>query len=223
MVTSAASLSSTQVMVISPKKSVSEVVLVRSYLRDIGRVPLLTNQQEMTLGRQVQDLMALEKLENELKANKGEEITPEEFANASIEDIYGDEIIDAYERKVTSFESIVLINRGNNKFDVQKLPPLAQSIPILTSDVYDINNDGYEDIIVAGNIYNTEVETPRLDNQFALVLISDKNRNYNVSGPDKSGLYLSGNTKSIKIIGDESPKLLVANNNSDLEVFELNK
>ena len=101
--------------------------------------------------------------------------TFEEFANASIEDIYGDEIIDAYERKVTSFESIVLIN-SNNKFDVQKLPPLAQSIPILTSDVYDINN-GYEDIIVA-NIYNTEVETPRLDNQFALVLISDKNRNY---------------------------------------------
>ena len=149
--------------------------------------------------------------------------TFEEFANASIEDIYGDEIIDAYERKVTSFESIVLINRGNNKFDVQKLPPLAQSIPILTSDVYDINNDGFEDIIVAGNIYNTEVETPSLDNQFALVLISDKNRNYNVIGPDKSGLYLSGNTKSIKIIGNESPKLLVANNNSDLEVFELNK
>ena len=149
--------------------------------------------------------------------------TFEEFANASIEDIYGDEIIDAYERKVTSFESIVLINRGNNKFDVQKLPPLAQSIPILTSDVYDINNDGFEDIVVAGNIYNTEVETPRLDNQFALVLISNKNSNYNVIGPDKSGLYLSGNTKSIKIIGNDNPKLLVANNNSDLEVFELNK
>ena len=42
-------------------------------------------------------------------------------------------------------------------------------------------------------------------------------------GPDKSGLYLSGNTKSIKIIGKDNPKLLVANNNSDLEVFELNK
>ena len=149
--------------------------------------------------------------------------TFEEFANASIEDIYGDEIIDAYERKVTSFESIILINKGDNKFDIEKLPALAQSIPILTSDVYDVNNDGYEDIIIGGNIYNTEVETPRLDNQFALVLISNKNSNYNVIGPDKSGLYLSGNTKSIKIIGNESPKLLVANNNSNLEVFELNK
>ena len=36
--------------------------------------------------------------------------TFEEFANASIEDIYGDEIIDAYERKVTSYLSFICIN-----------------------------------------------------------------------------------------------------------------
>ncbi len=149
--------------------------------------------------------------------------TFEEFANASIEEIYGDEIVDAYERKVTSFESIILINKGENKFKIEKLPPLAQSIPILASDTYDINEDGYEDVIVGGNIYNTEVETPRLDNQFAIILISDKNKNYIALGPDKSGLYLSGNTKSLKIIDRKNPKLLVANNNSNLEVFELNK
>ena len=90
--------------------------------------------------------------------------TFEEFANASIEEIYGEEIVvDAYERKVTSFQSIILINKGENKFEIEKLPPLAQSIPILTSETYDINEDGYEDVIVGGNIYNTEVETPRLD------------------------------------------------------------
>ena len=40
--------------------------LVRSYLRDIGRVPLLSHEQEITLGRQVQELMALEELREEL-------------------------------------------------------------------------------------------------------------------------------------------------------------
>ena len=34
--------------------------LVRSYLRDIGRVPLLSHEQEITLGRQVQELVRLE-------------------------------------------------------------------------------------------------------------------------------------------------------------------
>jgi len=40
--------------------------LVRSYLRDIGRVPLLSHEQEITLGRQVQELMALEQIQQEL-------------------------------------------------------------------------------------------------------------------------------------------------------------
>ncbi|MFM8543753.1 MAG: RpoD/SigA family RNA polymerase sigma factor [Vulcanococcus sp.] len=45
--------------------------LVRSYLRDIGRVPLLSHEQEITLGRQVQELMALEELEQELSMRAG--------------------------------------------------------------------------------------------------------------------------------------------------------
>ena len=45
--------------------------LVRSYLRDIGRVPLLSHEQEITLGRQVQELVALEELELELESRLG--------------------------------------------------------------------------------------------------------------------------------------------------------
>jgi len=53
-------------------KTVSDIDLVRSYLRDIGRVPLLSHEQEITLGRQVQDLMFLENLEAELESDLGE-------------------------------------------------------------------------------------------------------------------------------------------------------
>lgn len=45
--------------------------LVRSYLRDIGRVPLLSHEQEITLGRQVQELMRLEEVEQELEMRSG--------------------------------------------------------------------------------------------------------------------------------------------------------
>ncbi|PZV24398.1 MAG: RNA polymerase sigma factor, RpoD/SigA family [Cyanobium sp.] len=45
--------------------------LVRSYLRDIGRVPLLSHEQEITLGRQVQELMRLEETELELEMRAG--------------------------------------------------------------------------------------------------------------------------------------------------------
>ena len=47
--------------------------LLRSYLRDIGRVPLLSHEQEITLGRQVQELMRLEELREELTLRSGGE------------------------------------------------------------------------------------------------------------------------------------------------------
>ena len=52
--------------------------LVRSYLRDIGRVPLLSHEQEITLGRQVQELMALEEQRDELRLRAGGEAPSEE-------------------------------------------------------------------------------------------------------------------------------------------------
>ncbi|KGG14595.1 Cyanobacteria-specific RpoD-like sigma factor [Prochlorococcus sp. MIT 0602] len=78
--TSAQSISTKSYVSGSTNKVVAEVDLVRSYLRDIGRVPLLTNEQEITLGRQVQDLNSLEKLESELESINGTKPTQEELA-----------------------------------------------------------------------------------------------------------------------------------------------
>ena len=65
------------------KTVTADVDLVRSYLRDIGRVPLLTHEQEITLGRQVQELMDLESLESELESKAGEKPSRDQLAKAS--------------------------------------------------------------------------------------------------------------------------------------------
>ncbi len=54
------------------EKAISDIDLVRSYLRDIGRVPLLSHEQEITLGRKVQELMTLERAQLALENNLGE-------------------------------------------------------------------------------------------------------------------------------------------------------
>ena len=61
----------------------ADVDLVRSYLRDIGRVPLLSHEQEITLGRQVQELMEIETLELELESRNGGKPTPGQLAEAA--------------------------------------------------------------------------------------------------------------------------------------------
>lgn len=101
---------------------------------------------------------------------------------------------------------------------------MAQSLPILDGDVFDFNKDGFEDLIIVGNIFNTEVETPRLDNPFALILISNKKDGYTVLGPDKTGLFIDGNAKSVKIIKQNYLNKIfavIATNNAKTEVFEL--
>ncbi|MEM9770556.1 MAG: RNA polymerase sigma factor, RpoD/SigA family [Cyanobacteria bacterium P01_D01_bin.73] len=67
--------------------------LVRTYLHEIGRVPLLTGEQEITFGKQVQTMMNLRALREELTESLGQppsreawaqkaEITEDELAHA---------------------------------------------------------------------------------------------------------------------------------------------
>ena len=94
-------------------------------------------------------------------------------------------------------------------------------MPILDAAPLDYNNDGFEDLVIVGNIYNTEVETPRLDNPYGLILVSNTKDGYNVVEPKESGLYLNGNAKSVETISINAKSyIIVANNNSTTEVFE---
>ena len=72
MTTAVEAFRTNRTTVVTTSRSIADIDLVRSYLRDIGRVPLLSHEEEITLGRQVQDLMVLENLETELESDLGE-------------------------------------------------------------------------------------------------------------------------------------------------------
>lgn len=57
--------------------------LVRTYLREIGRVPLLTHEQEITYGKQVQTLIALNQIRTDLTAQLDHDPSLAEWAIAA--------------------------------------------------------------------------------------------------------------------------------------------
>ncbi|MGB8698756.1 MAG: RNA polymerase sigma factor, RpoD/SigA family [Thermosynechococcaceae cyanobacterium] len=57
--------------------------LVRTYLREIGRVPLLTHEQEITYGKQVQQLNHLNQLKEQLQEQLSRDPTLAEWAIAT--------------------------------------------------------------------------------------------------------------------------------------------
>lgn len=143
------------------------------------------------------------------------------FAKATIEDVYGD-LSDVYHREANIFESIILINKGKGKFKHEKLPKPAQITPIKDMIVLDINQDGYDDIIAVGNIYNTEVETPRLDYNSAIALVNNKKGAYNTISGAELGLKTNGNAKSIEKLNlNGKTYILIGINDGPMRMFQL--
>jgi hypothetical protein len=78
-------------------------------------------------------------------------------------------------------------------------------------------------IIIAGNLYGTEVETPRNDASIGLVMQLDPKGEIKVIPPEESSLFIKGEVKAIRKIKLASGKdaFLFAINNDSLRLVEL--
>ena len=138
-----------------------------------------------------------------------------EFASASLEEVYGSSLEESYSRQIDSFTSYLLLNTGDGKFQPMPLPEQAQMIPIFDLIAEDLNDDGRDDLILAGNIYETEVETPRLDALSGIALLSNGDGTYEVLPHSRTGLYLRGNVKSLQPVREGKDLLILVGRNDD--------
>lgn len=148
--------------------------------------------------------------------------TYKEFALASLEDIYGDGLSTAESYEANTFSSLLLINQGDFSFKHIALPAGAQLFPIISGLSKDLNGDGKDDLVLTGNIYNTEVETPRLDGGSGLVLFSNGIDGYRPISTPLSGLFLTGDVKDLDYINVGGSQLLLStSNDGPLQVHRL--
>ena len=144
------------------------------------------------------------------------------FAEASLIDIYGkEELNSALHYEADLLESVFIENHGDGKFEIKKLPIEAQFSPIQDFEFLDIDKDGVNEILSVGNIYNTEVETSRLDASYGCVLKYGEDK-FSIINSKLSGLSSKGDARDISVIKKgNNLLLLVARNNEALNIFEL--
>lgn len=143
-----------------------------------------------------------------------------DFGEASLGDVYGEELDQALHLTVNSFASIVLMNEEDG-FLRKDLPRLAQISAVNGIICTDFNKDGYKDLLIAGNLYGSEVETTRNDASEGLMLIGKGNGAFESLGPDESGFKASGDVKDLKMLTMGKNKLiLVTNNNNAMQAFK---
>ena len=143
------------------------------------------------------------------------------FANASLGDILGEEKIkEGIKLQATDFGSYYLWNE-NGKLVFEQMPPMAQISPINDIQIIDINKDGMDDIMIVGNDYNTEYETPRLDAGNGLVLLNKGSKKLDPLSINKSGLFAPKDAKHLITMPYQNGSLfIVANNNDQLSFFK---
>ncbi len=143
------------------------------------------------------------------------------FASLTLPDIYGEtQLNNATHVEAHNFKSFILKNNSNGTFKIQYLPIEAQFSPTLSTEIYDVNNDGYLDIFGIGNIYDTEVETIRYDASQGYILLGNKKGTFNYT-TDIS--YFNNNeAKEIeKIIINNKVHFIILNKNNKLTILKL--
>ena len=145
-------------------------------------------------------------------------ITPtyDEFGKSSLADIYGrDNLESSLHLQANNFKSGILKNNGGGDFEFLALPQIAQISSINSILFDDLNGDGSKDLILAGNMFASEIETPRNDAGYGMVLIHKGNFDFEPMPASQSGLFLPMDVKNMKVFISKGKTYLVVGNNGD--------
>ena len=109
----------------------------------------------------------------------------------------------------------MLINK-NSTYDSVDLPYQAQLSSINDIIVEDYNNDGNIDLLVAGNLFTSEVETPRNDASNGLMLIGNGDGTFMPKARKESGFFAPSDAKKLNLIKIKDDQGVIVGNNNDL-------
>jgi hypothetical protein len=149
----------------------------------------------------------------------------EAFAKATLYEVYGlENLSTALHYQVNTFATTFFENKGEFSFEATPLDNLAQISTVKNILVNDFNKDGNMDVILAGNLYETEVETPRNDASFGLYLTGDGHGKFTPLRPAQSGLFIKGDVKKAVVIEliNEGKCILYARNRAELLLVRIN-
>jgi hypothetical protein len=145
------------------------------------------------------------------------------FAGASMREAFGDVLTRVLHYQADTFASVVLHNDGDGRFTSSALPTLAQIAPIRGIVPMDVDGDGKLDLVVAGNLYDTEPNTTPADAGNGLWLRGDGHGRFTPVAPVTSGFLAPGRVTGLALVTTPRGKMvLVANAGGALQGFAVN-
>uniref|UniRef100_UPI0025BCAE1F VCBS repeat-containing protein n=1 Tax=Maribacter sp. TaxID=1897614 RepID=UPI0025BCAE1F len=147
------------------------------------------------------------------------------FASMEIDEVYGgNSLKSSLHYKADTFASSYIENLGNGHFAVSKLPSALQLSNINDMIIEDINNDGNLDMLSVGNLFVSEIETPRNDAGTGNLLLGNGAGGFDVVSSLESGFFANKDAKRLSLLHSKGEKLILVVNNDDvLQAFQVHK
>ncbi len=147
------------------------------------------------------------------------------FATASMTQLFGANTLQrALHYQTDTFASLYLQNNGNGTFTAVPLPNLAQISPIRGILAHDVDGDGNLDLIVAGNLFDTEPNTTPADAGNGLWLKGDGHGHFIPVPPLESGFLAPRDVSGLALVKTPAGSaVLVANTGDSLQAFTIRK
>jgi len=147
------------------------------------------------------------------------------FASMELKDVYGEEKLkNSLHYSADTFASVYIENLGNGQFKITDLPNVAQLSNLNDMLVRDFNGDGALDVLAIGNLYVSEIETPRNDAGTGLLLLGNGNGSFSAKRGSEIGFFADRDAKKLVTLSNvQNDYFLVGNNDDVLQIFELQK
>ncbi len=161
-------------------------------------------------------------LTEQLVSLKKQNLKHSEYANKSIQELFSTTVLDkALVTDATYFKSAVALNEGNGEYTIKALPAEVQFSSIGGIYCTDLNNDGWQDLILGGNDGGFIPQFSKLDASFGHVLLNDQQGGFEAMDSKKSGLLLKGDVKQFTSINiNNTPHILTLINNQTPKLYK---
>lgn len=144
-----------------------------------------------------------------------------QFANTTLEELFGSRLADISYKEINALEHMVLINTGDG-FKPRPLPVESQFSAALHAGVADLDNDGNEDIFLSQNFFAVPRQVPRQDAGRGLWLRGNGDGDFTVLRGSRSGIKIYGEQRGAGFSdfnGDGKVDLAVSQNNFETKLY----
>ncbi|HUR11703.1 MAG TPA: VCBS repeat-containing protein [Flavitalea sp.] len=149
-----------------------------------------------------------------------------DYGGKQISSVFSEEAMRRSERRHASYmQTAIFFNNGKGNFKLQPLPIEAQLSPVYAIKMEDLDNDGIQDLFVAGNFSGVKPEIGRYDANYGQLFLGNPQGEFHYVPPSLSGLLVKGEARDALVIKNiKGEKLLfVTMNNEKPLLFRKNR